>query len=274
MYDMRKLQNKRNPVDFIRDLGYADDCALVSHSQEELQHFITRANEATQKYGLTISVKKTEVLHQKPNSEMKKDEKDLIFKLNDNDIKITNQFIYLGSTLTNEVTLDQEISLRLQKAGTAFGKLWYRVWQPVDIPMSTKMDIYRSCILSILLYGCETWNAYEKHIRRLETFHHRCLRKILKVKWQEFIPTVDILKRANMPWIETLICQARLKWLGHVRRMPDYRYPKRIMISELMEGKRNRSGPLQRWKDVVKKDMGKFHIDNKRWWINSMERSQ
>ena len=124
-----------------------------------------------------------------------------------------------------------------------------------------RFAVYRACILSILLYGSQTWNLYRHQLRRLESFHHRCLRSILGIKWQQFVPTTRVLQRARLTSIETMLIKTRLKWLGHVRRMPDHRYPKIILMSELIQGKRKQSKPFQRWKDVVKADMKKFGVD-------------
>ena len=49
-----------------------------------------------------------------------------------------------------------------------------------------------------LLYGCETWTVYQRHARTLNRFHLNCLRKILRIRWQDKIPDTDVLSRSNM----------------------------------------------------------------------------
>ena len=49
----------------ILELLYAHDCALLAHTEEALQTSVTKFAEAAQAFGLMISIKKTEVLHQK-----------------------------------------------------------------------------------------------------------------------------------------------------------------------------------------------------------------
>lgn len=184
-------------------------------------------------------------------------------------LNVVKEFPYLGCTISNDASLDREISTRLRKAGVAFGKLWHRVWKPKGVSLTTKIAVYRACVLSILLYGCQSWNTYRRHIQKLETFHHRCLRKIMGIPWQDLVPTTEVLDRAGLPFIETMIRKARLKWLGHVRRMPEHRYPLKILFSELSLGKRNHSKPKQRWKDLVKSDMRNFGMDVTTWWVDS-----
>lgn len=262
----RRLKSKSAREEFIRELCYADDCGLVSHTSAELQDFMTRVGEACKKYGLTISFKKTEVMKQATGDSK---EEEVKIELDGKDLKVVDKFTYLGSTVTDKDNLDVEISTRLQRAGAAFGKLWKRVWKPGVINVKTKIAVYRACIISILLYGCQTWNTYRHHVARLELFNARCLRKILGIKWQEMVPRTEVLRRTGLPSIDTMIAKARLKWLGHVRRMPDHRYPKIIMMSELSKGARAQGKPRQRWRDKVKMDMKKFNMVPKSWWDDS-----
>ena len=66
-----------------------------------------------------------------------------------------------------------------------------------------------------------------------------------------------------------MLIKARLKWMGHVRRMPDHRYPKMILMADLQRGKRNFAKPAQRWKDLAKMDMQKLNINPTTWWASS-----
>ena len=53
-----------------------------------------------------------------------------------------------------------------------------RVWSNHGVWLSTKVQVYRTVVLSTLFYGCETWTQYRRHIKMLEQFHQHCLRKI------------------------------------------------------------------------------------------------
>ena len=53
------------------------------------------------------------------------------------------------------------------------------------------------------------------------SFHIKCLRRILHIRWQDKVSNTDVLDRANMNSMFAIICERRLRWLGHVRRM-DY----------------------------------------------------
>ena len=93
-------------------------------------------------------------------------------------------------------------------------------------------------MLPTLLYACETLTVYQRHAKRLNHFHTGCLRKLLKIKWQDRIPDTEVLIRAGMQSIHTLLKLAQLRWTGHVTRMPDERLPQKILYGELQVGKR------------------------------------
>ena len=73
--------------------------------------------------------------------------------------------------------------------------------------------------------GCETWTYYRRHVQKLDSFHLRCLRKILEINWEDRVTNQEVLSRAALPGIEALIIQSQLRWSGHVMRMEDSRLP-------------------------------------------------
>ncbi|XP_052712455.1 uncharacterized protein LOC128186658 [Crassostrea angulata] len=123
----------------------------------------------------------------------------------------------------------------------------------------------KEVIISTLLYGSESWTTYSRQERKLNTSHLRYLRRILGISWQDKVPYTEVLSRANLPSMFTLLRQRRLRWLGHVRRMDDGRIPKDILYGELRSGKRSTGRPQLRFKDVVKRDMKALDIDVRSW---------
>ena len=104
------------------------------------------------------------------------------------------------------------------------------------------LKVYKAVVLPTLLYACETWTVYQRHAKRLNRFHLRCLRKLLKIKWQDKIPNIEVLKKAGMQSMHTDLKLAQLRWSVHVIRMPDERLPKKVLYGELQEGKRSHGG--------------------------------
>ena len=96
--------------------------------------------------------------------------------------------------------------------------------------------------------------------KRLNHFHTSCLKKLLKIKWQDRIPDTEVLKRAGMQSVHTLLKLAQLRWTGHVARMPDERLPKKILYGELQVGKRSHGGQKKRYKDTLKTSLKDSNI--------------
>ena len=100
-------------------------------------------------------------------------------------------------------------------------------------------------------------------MKRLETFHQRCLRHILRIRWYHRINNVHVLNRAGVTTLETIISSMRLRWFGHVSRMPDERLPKFLLDWAPKHGKRPRGRPKKSWVNCVREDAEQFtEVDN------------
>ena len=142
--------------------------------------------------------------------------------------------------------------IRTAKASIAFGRLRTNVWERNGIRLDTKLKVYKAVVLPTLLYACETWTVYQRHAKTLNHFRLSCLRKILKIRWQDKIPDTEVLKKAKMQSAHTLLKLAQLRWTGHVTRMLEERLPKKVLCGELQEGKRLQGGQKKCYKDTLK----------------------
>ncbi|KAJ8414429.1 hypothetical protein AAFF_G00052990 [Aldrovandia affinis] len=90
---------------------------------------------------------------------------------------------------TLAVFFPQELSLmihhRIGCASGAFARLRKRVFEDRDIQTKTKLLVYEAVVLPSLLYGAESWTTYSRHMKALEQYHQRCLRKILRNSWED-----------------------------------------------------------------------------------------
>ena len=109
------------------------------------------------------------------------------------------QFTYLGSTITDNLSMDAEIDKRIGKACPTLARLTARVWTSPKLSMNTKMAVYNICVVSTLLNGSETWTIHAGQERRLNTFHLRSIRRILGISRQDKVTNADVLSRAGLP---------------------------------------------------------------------------
>ena len=186
VFNLRTLQAKTKVSnDTINDFVFADDCALNADTENGMQHSVDLFPNTCDNFGLTIRTKKTEVRHQpapgKPYIEPN-------ITINGQRMKEVHKFTYLGSTLSRNVIIDDEVNARLAKASAAFGRLRQNVWNRKAIATETKIKVYRAVVLTTSLYGCETWTVYQRHAKKLNHFRTICLKKLLGTKWQDRIP--------------------------------------------------------------------------------------
>ena len=142
--------------------------------------------------------------------------------IDNNPLNVVDKFAYLGSTISQNALIDDEISARIGKASGSFGKLTKGLWTELGVPLITKVNVYCAVVLPTLLNGCEAWTPYRRHMRRLDQFHVRCLRRIASIKWQDMIPNTEVLQRSA----QNGITRAQLRWSGQLVRMADDRIPR------------------------------------------------
>ena len=118
---------------------------------------------------------------------------DYDFFVDDFKLKNVERFKYLGSYVNRNCNLNPKITARIQAASNSYYSLKQRVFDNRDLTENTKISVYKQCILSIFLYGSETWTLYSHEIKQLRTIQQRHLWSILKIRWNE-----TVLSRSNV----------------------------------------------------------------------------
>ena len=254
---------------------FADDVALLTVTREVAERAISLYHSVAKAFGLTVSIAKTKFMVS--GSKITQEDK-LPINIQGGTIEHVDEFQYLGSIVTENGTIDTEIDRRIANASKAFGALRAAVFKDHNLKIATKRLIYHACVLSVLLYGAECWTPLRRHLKRLNSFHHRCIRSALGItnqqQWRERISSEMVRKRwGDEETITTKLLKRRLEWLGHVARMPNYRIPKITLFSWLPQP-RPRCGPKRRWRDVVKKDLQVANIKLTTWYDEAQHRRE
>lgn len=195
-------------------------------------------------------------------------------------VEHVDHFVYLGSVVTADNSLDRDISRRLSRAAYAFQTL-----QPVlrnrHLSARTKCTLYRAIVVNNLVYGSEAWVPKASQMRRLDVFHMRCLRRILGISPLDHVTNRAILLKAKTDSIDVIARRYRLRWLGHVGRMrsaaplPDGRWvsdrvPLRL-LSAWLDGPRPVGRPPKPWGQSVAGDIAHCRLpEGARWqdWLD------
>ena len=158
--------------------------------------------------GLIISIKKTEAMYQPAPGNIYVPP---VIKIDGKPLNAVEKFKYLGSIVSNDASLDAEITARIAKATSAFGRLIKRLWTNRGVCLNTKISVYKATVLTSLLFGCETWTLNKRQSRRLEKFHQSTLRKIARIKWFHKVTNYEVLYRCKIHSLESMIDKAKLR---------------------------------------------------------------
>jgi hypothetical protein len=120
-----------------------------------------------------------------------------------------------------------------------------------------KTKIYKTIILPVVLYGCETWSLTLREEHRLRVFENRVLRRIFGPKkdavtggWRK-LHNEELHNLYSSPSIIRMIKSRRMRWTGHVARMGEKRSAYRILVGK-PEGNRQLGRPRHMWVDNIK----------------------
>nr|VZH98794.1 unnamed protein product [Spirometra erinaceieuropaei] len=85
---------------------------------------------------------------------------------------------------------NDEVANRITKPSQTFGRLQNSVWNRYGLYLITKLKMYKAAVLITLFYRAETSTVNSKHAKKLNNFHRSCLRKIIKLRWQDRFPNM------------------------------------------------------------------------------------
>src|SRR6218665_1357189 len=88
------------------------------------------------------------------------------------------RFVYLGGLITEDGRCEEDVKRRIGLACAAFGGLG-KMWREKSIYIATKMKLYYSLVVPVLLYGSECWSVRKKNDGRLLVPEMSWLRRII-----------------------------------------------------------------------------------------------
>lgn len=168
LFNINRFRSKgRTTTTSITELQYADDNALVAHSEEDLQLLLDAFAKAYKQLGLFPNIKKlrSSTSHLPTQLSLLHLQKIYIDKTR---LENVGHFTYLGSLLSSKATIDKVVHHRLSSASGAFSRLRKMVIENRDLQTRTKFLVYKAVVLPTLLYGSECWS---RHLSHIEAYH-------------------------------------------------------------------------------------------------------
>jgi len=248
------------------DLAYADDTLLMGTNVEVVQTALHSLQKIAKCYNLQLNKGKCELIRMFTD-------KGITFLPTElhpqgEAIKVVAQAKYLGVILTASGSASKDVEARITKAQAGMNSL-AKFWAHSSLTKEWKIRVYKGTFIPMILYGMDTASLTAHNIQRLETFHHRALRRILGLKSTHYTKNIatntntttishaDVRTLAdNIPSIAQLLSQSRMKLLGHILRSPNEDLMKSTCLDNVLKYRtpkgKNRGGrPNLLWIDTA-----------------------
>jgi hypothetical protein len=175
------------------------------------------------------------------------------------------KFRCLGTTLTDQNCIHEEIKSRLNSGNACYHSVQSLLSSRL-LYKNVKVKIYKTIILPVVLYGCETWCLTLREEQRLRVFENRVLRRIFASKRDEVTGEWRKLHNEELhnlylsPDIIRQVKSRRMRWAGHVARMGEERKVYKVLVGK-PEGNRPLGRPRRRWEDGIRMDLREIGLE-------------
>ena len=170
-------------------MGFADNIVLIAKTFRELEDLTYGPYDEGSKVRLKVSDEKTKSMQIMETSNNRP-------SIQNKQIEDVDAFSYLGNVVSTEGGTKEDIKRRLGKAMGFFRKL-QKIWSLISISMRIKLQLYNTIVLPTALYASKTWKSTTAISKKLDVFHQRRLRKILKISYLDYIANYEVIRRAQ-----------------------------------------------------------------------------
>jgi len=148
-------------------------------------HTIKKNTEAllvrSKEYGLEVNADKNKYMVMARDQNVGRSHN---IKIDNGSFEDVEQFKYLGTNLTNQNSIQEEIKNRLKSGNVCYHSVQNLLSSSL-LSKNFKIEICRNIILSVVLHGCETWSLTLREERRLRVFENKVVRRIFGPKTDE-----------------------------------------------------------------------------------------
>ena len=130
----------------INNLRYADDTTLIAES-EELNSFLMKVKEESEKVGLKLNIQKTKIMASSPITS---------WEIDGETVETVSDFIFWGSRITADGDCSHEIKQSLLLGRKVMTNL-DSILKSRGITLPAKVHLVKATVFPVVVYGCESW---------------------------------------------------------------------------------------------------------------------
>ena len=130
---------------------------------------------------------------------------------------MVDAFVYLGCLIDSSCGSRGEVLRRIGLARSCMNMLERRIWKS-SIRLETKLRLYQTYIVPVLMYRCETRATTKYQLSRLDAFDTWALRKILRIPYTRHVSNVEVRRTTGCSLLSHLVTNRRLRLFGHIAR--------------------------------------------------------
>ena len=159
----------------------------MAESEEELKSLLMKVKEESEKVGLKLNIQKTKIMASGPITS---------WEIDGETVETVSDFIFWGSKITEDGDCSHEIKRCLLLGREVMTNL-DSILKSRDVTLSTKVRLVKSMVLSVVVYGCESWTIKKAECQRIDAFELWCWRRLLRVPWTVRRSNQSILKEIS-----------------------------------------------------------------------------
>ena len=184
---------------------------IMAEREEELKSLLIKVKEESEETDLKLNSQKAKIMASGPNTSC---------QIYGKTVETVTDVIFLGSKITTDGDFSHEIEIAPWKK--SFDKL-NSMLESRDITLPATVRKIKAMVLSVIMYGYESWTIKKSEHQRIDAFELWYWRRLLRVSLITRRSNLSILKEINTEYsLEGLMLKLKLQYSGHLCRKPTH----------------------------------------------------